>query len=236
MDPITLTLPAALIAGLAFGAGPCNVTCLPYLGPVFLQGQGIKHSWKILLPFTLGRLSGYTLLGLLAGSAGQALTELLQSSVAGWLLGVAAILVGLNLFRSTTGNSCSSHTNRNSTEQIVQFVKTKDKTNIQTKIPSSLFLMGAGMALNPCIPLTAILTAAAASGSMTTGVTLGLAFGLGAVLVPTLVFGLLVAHFGIELRQHLGHWSAHIGKAGGSPVNCFRSGYDYGLGSALTSK
>ncbi len=214
MDTITLTLPAALITGLAFGAGPCNVTCLPYLGPVFLQGQGVRHSWRILLPFTLGRLSGYTFLGLLAGVAGQALTVLLQSSVAGLLLGIAAILVGIKLFLSTPTNSCETH--KQSHEHAVQFVLPENKNNIQSKMPGSLFFMGTGMALNPCVPLTAILAAAAASGSMLAGVTLGLAFGLGAVLIPTFVFGLLVAHFGVELRQHLGHWYVHIGKAGGS--------------------
>ncbi len=36
MDSLTLGFSAAMIMGLAFGAGPCNITCLPYLGPVFL--------------------------------------------------------------------------------------------------------------------------------------------------------------------------------------------------------
>ena len=216
MDPISLTLPAALLTGLAFGAGPCNVTCLPYLGPVFLQGQGVKHSWRVLLPFTLGRLSGYTLLGLIAGTAGQAITELLQSSIAGWILGTAAILVGLKLLRHSSTTSCSSHEVKQPTHSTVQFVNTETNHGHHTSMPGSLFVMGAGMALNPCLPLTAILTAAAASGSMLTGISLGLAFGMGAVLIPTFVFGLLIAHFGTELKQHLGNWSSHITKSGAS--------------------
>ncbi|MCW8855497.1 MAG: sulfite exporter TauE/SafE family protein [Gammaproteobacteria bacterium] len=215
MDPITLTLPAALIAGLAFGAGPCNVTCLPYLGPVFLQGEGVKRAWRIVLPFTLGRLCGYTSLGLLAGFAGQALTELLQSSVASWILGIAVILVGLNLLRKKSDLSCHQH-NANKSEQPVSFISTSNNNMPEkTMMPGALFMMGTGMALNPCVPLTAILAASAASGSALLGMGLGLTFGIGAVVVPALVFGLLVAHFGAELKQHLGNWAKHIEKASG---------------------
>ena len=216
MDPITLTLPAALIAGLAFGAGPCNVTCLPYLGPVFLQGEGVRRAWRIILPFTLGRLCGYTSLGLLAGFAGQALTELLQSSVASWVLGIAVIVVGLNLLRKKSALSCHQHA-ENKNEHIVSFVNTSNNSNTPptAMMPGALFMMGTGMALNPCVPLTAILAASAASGSALLGMGLGLTFGIGAVVVPALVFGLLVAHFGAELKQHLGNWAKHIEKASG---------------------
>ena len=217
MDPITLTLPAALIAGLAFGAGPCNVTCLPYLGPVFLQGEGVKRAWRIVLPFTLGRLCGYTLLGMLAGLAGQTLTTLLQSSVAGWVLGIAVMLVGFNLLRKKATHSCEQHAT-STNEQTVSFVSTTGNSYTPPKVmmPGALFFMGGGMALNPCVPLTAILAASAASGSAVFGMGLGLTFGLGAVVIPAFVFGLLVAHFGVELKQQLGSWAKHIEKASGS--------------------
>jgi len=216
MDAISLTLPAALITGLAFGAGPCNVTCLPYLGPVFLKGDGVKKSWRILLPFTLGRLTGYTSLGLLAGAAGQALTELLQSSIAGWILGTAAIIVGLNLLRNkSNASSCTKH-HAPAKEQTVNFTRQPTSAQAKTLMPGALFFMGTGMALNPCVPLTAILAAAAASGNAISGLSLGLSFGIGAIVIPTFVFGLLVAHFGNELKRHLGHLEKHIGKFSGS--------------------
>lgn len=213
MDPITLTLPLAMLSGLAFGAGPCNITCLPYLGPVFLRGEGIKKSWRILLPFTLGRLTGYSSLGLAAGMAGQALSELLQSSLAGWILGVAAILVGLNLIRGST--KCNSHRPAKK-EARVNFVQQDSPAKQQTLMPLGLFTMGAGMALNPCVPLTAVLTAAAASGNAITGLGLGFSFGVGAVLIPVLVFSFLIAHLGRELKQQLQHWSQHVQRAAGS--------------------
>ncbi|MCW8956069.1 MAG: sulfite exporter TauE/SafE family protein [Gammaproteobacteria bacterium] len=213
MEVISLTLPAALLAGLAFGAGPCNVTCLPYLGPVFMRGDGVGQSWRILLPFTLGRLSGYSMLGFIAGMAGQVITELMQSSVAGWILGIAAILVGLNLMLSKKSHkSCHTHAQQ---EQTVRFTH-PTMTQTQKQLPAPLFMMGAGMALNPCVPLTAILAAAAASGSSAMGLGLGLTFGLGAVVIPTFIFGLVIAHFGAELKQHIGSWSRHVDKVSGS--------------------
>ena len=56
----TLTFGAALLLGLGFGAGPCNIACLPFLGPVFVaSGGGVRRAWRVLLPFSLGRLTGY---------------------------------------------------------------------------------------------------------------------------------------------------------------------------------
>lgn len=224
MEIINLTMPAALIAGLAFGAGPCNVTCLPYLGPVFLRGDGVRQSWRILLPFTMGRLSGYSILGLAAGLAGQTVTEIIQSSMAGWILGIAAILVGANLLFKKSScpahHSSSHHPQLTTQEQSITFVNREDVSPVDTQqlntLPAPLFMLGAGMALNPCVPLTAILAAAAASGSATMGISLGLAFGIGAVVIPALVFGLLIAHFGAELKQQIGSWSKHVEKASGS--------------------
>ena len=164
------------------------------------------------MPFTLGRLTGYAALGLFAGAAGQALTELLQSSIAGWILGLAAVIVGLSLIRNQS-NSCS---HQQLEEQQVNFINQSDINRKDPMMPGALYFMGAGMALNPCVPLTAILAAAAASGNAIAGLNLGLAFGVGAVIIPTFMFGLLVAHFGRELKQHLGHLEKHVGKASGS--------------------
>lgn len=66
--------------------------------------------------------------------------------------------------------------------------------------------MGAGMALNPCAPLTTVILAAATTGSTKAGMLLGFGFGVGAVLVPTVIFSLGVAHFGQQLKQHMSRW------------------------------
>ena len=56
------------------------------------------------------------------------------------------------------------------------------------------------MALNPCAPLTTIILAAATTASALAGMSLGLGFALGAVIVPALVFAAGVAHFGTQVR------------------------------------
>jgi len=216
MEFVQLTIPAVLLMGLAFGAGPCNVTCLPYLGPVFLQGEGVTSSWKILLPFTLGRLAGYSSLGLIAGLAGQLLVDWLQSSLAGWILGLAAITVGIRLFIKPSHDT-ACHSTSPQQEQTIQFHKpSMQSPENKSLFPGALFLMGLGMALNPCVPLATVLAAAATGGSMLIGLSLGLSFGVGAVILPTLFFGILIAHFGTELRNNLGQWKHHIEKFSGS--------------------
>ena len=72
VETISLTIPTALFLGLAFGAGPCNLTCLPYLGPTFVASEGTaNHAWRTVIPFSAGRLTGYSSLGLAAGFLGN---------------------------------------------------------------------------------------------------------------------------------------------------------------------
>ncbi|MEN8168214.1 MAG: sulfite exporter TauE/SafE family protein, partial [Pseudomonadota bacterium] len=73
-------------------------------------------------------------------------------------------------------------------------------------LPGGLFLMGMGMALNPCAPLTTVILASATTASIYAGLSLGVGFGLGAVAIPTLIFAFGVAHFGSKIREHLGEW------------------------------
>jgi thiol:disulfide interchange protein DsbD len=71
VDETLYSLPTVFALGLVFGMGPCTITCLPFLGPVFLaKSGGIAQSWKIILPFSMGRLASYTTLGILSGMAG----------------------------------------------------------------------------------------------------------------------------------------------------------------------
>ena len=87
MEILVLSFGAAMLLGLGFGAGPCNITCLPYLGPVLLADGG---AWRVVLPFSLGRLSGYAMLGAVAGSLGEIIIAQLENGPVGLLLGGAA--------------------------------------------------------------------------------------------------------------------------------------------------
>lgn len=225
MDSLTLGFSAAMIMGLAFGAGPCNITCLPYLGPVFLgqEKTNIRTSWKTIVPFSLGRITGYTLLGAIAGSFGLAATTWIEQGIAAQVLGVATILAGLYLLfgSSLKANSCASHkAHKPGDTSTVNFIKqgTGKKTAAKKStlyMTGSLFTMGTGMALNPCIPLVTILTVAASMATPEDGARLGIAFGLGAVVIPTLFFGLAVAYFSQQIKVHLKQWEKGLQRTSG---------------------
>jgi sulfite exporter TauE/SafE len=195
--------------GLAFGAGPCNITCLPYLGPVLLTTEGgMRRSWRTVVPFFAGRITGYTLLAAVAGAAGEVLlSEALLGSRGRAALGALTVVLGAYLVwrsrRSKQGCGNPSMSKPSAPEQ-------------QRGLPLGLFGMGMGMALNPCMPLSAVLVAAAATTKATSGAVLGLTFGVGAVLIPFLLFGTLVAYLGIQIRLHLQRWKTVLESGAGA--------------------
>jgi sulfite exporter TauE/SafE len=198
IEPVALSFGAAVLLGLGYGSGPCNIACLPYLGPVFTAtGGGVKGAWRTLVPFTLGRVSGYTLLGGLAGSLGLLIEDWLASPWVHWLLGSATLLVALSILinrKRSACNSCSSATVE---------LERGEQSPSRKMLPGGLFLMGLGMALNPCAPLMTVILASATSASMLSGLSLGAGFAFGAVFIPTFIFAFGVAHFGQQIRYYL---------------------------------
>ena len=214
MEAVTLGFSAALLAGLVFGAGPCNITCLPYLGPVFLaQEGGWRRSLATVVPFSLGRLLGYSLLGTVAGFAGEAATKWLEQGPAAWILGGAAVVLGITVIhRAGQGRSCST-VRTTPAEQTITMAKATPARG--RTMPLGLFGLGLGMAFNPCVPLGSVLAVSAASADPLLGLELGLAFGMGAVIVPALLFSVVVAHFGAQVREQLQRWRLSLERAAG---------------------
>lgn len=106
LEPVTLSFGAALLLGISFGSGPCTLACLPYLGPVLLHSRrSTGGSWRILLPFSLGRLCGYTLLGSASGWAGLLVQDWSSGPWARWSLGSATLLVAAVLVWRRTRHS-----------------------------------------------------------------------------------------------------------------------------------
>lgn len=203
MAEYLLNLPTVFIIGLVFGIGPCTITCLPYLGPVFLSKEGgIKDSWKIILPFSMGRMSSYTALGALSGYAGASIEKMIYTPLVAWVLGGATVAVGVLIFWRSYRNksACGSHTN-------------KKRLQDNPFLPSGLFFMGVGMAATPCAPLASIMLTAAATASAFSGFLLGFCFGVGAVLVPALVFGFGMAYFGQRIREIMQVWRSSLERA-----------------------
>lgn len=217
MNPIEqtlVTLPMAAVLGLVFGMGACTLACLPYLGPVFLASDGgIRRSWRILLPFSLGRLGGYAALATAAGAAGRYLGgQVAENGEVRAVIAIAAILIGLALWwRRPVEMACSP-----SAEvplRPIAYVgpsvaaQSGERFGLATRplLPGGLFLLGAGMTLTPCAPLGTVLFSAAVSASPWHGLLLGLGFGLGAIFVPSLVYGVGAAWIGTRLREQLQH-------------------------------
>lgn len=214
MEAMSLSFSAALLAGLVFGAGPCNITCLPYLGPVFLaQDGGWRRSVATVLPFSLGRLVGYSLLGMVAGYAGQAATKWLEQGPAAWILGGAAVVLGITVIRRSGRGASCSRSQSVPTEQTISLEPVNQR--VPRTMPLGLFGLGLGMAFNPCVPLGSVLAVSAATAEPLLGLELGLAFGLGAVIIPALLFSVVVAHFGAQVREHLQRWRQSLERAAG---------------------
>jgi sulfite exporter TauE/SafE len=205
LTPTIVGLPMAMTLGFAFGMGPCLISCLPYLGPVFLGADGgIRRSWRILLPLSLGRLTGYGALGAASGLAGLLAGDLVGSGVVRLVLGCAALFVGLALLLGARGSKTCPSTVA-ATQPLRRVLPAA-----RGLMPGGLYLMGVGMALNPCAPLGIVLFSAAATASGVDGALLGAGFGIGAIAVPALVYGVAVAYFGQQLRAQLGDWRRGI--------------------------
>jgi len=201
--PLVIGLPMAAALGLMFGMGPCLVSCLPFLAPVFLSADGgYGRALKVMATHSAGRLAGYATLAALAGMVGAYSGDLLGPLIVNMALGSATLLTGLGLLltwrlRRTKpcGTGCDGSWETNAVRQFM---------------PSGLFLMGLGMAFTPCAPMTVILFSAASAASWSVGLSLGLAFGLGAITVPSLAYGFGFSYFAAQLRARLGPWAARL--------------------------
>lgn len=200
-EPATLGLSTALLLGLGFGLGPCNVVCLPYLGPVLFNEA--ERPWTVLIPFSAGRVLGYVGLGVMAGFLGAWVQEGLEGGPARWVAGLATLGAAWSLWRRRRPSR---------TPSAGRGVTVAGPTGIAAPpsagdtLPGSLFLMGLGLALNPCAPLTTLLLGAAATGSPWLGLALGLAFAFGAVAPPALAMGFGLGAFARRLRTGLESW------------------------------
>ena len=209
MDGTAFSLPAAAALGLVYGVGACALACLPYLAPVLAAtGDGPRTAWRRMVPFTAGRVAGYAALGGFSAAAGGALTAHL-GTWPNWLIGGAALLLGVYLFRTAGrpgGPAPCSKKGRYSQPKAFPTVQAGPTTSAATNaaLPGGLFALGAGMALNPlCASLGLVLAAAAVTGNPVAGALLGSAFGLGTSVGPFLLYGVVFAQLGAALHGWL---------------------------------
>lgn len=160
-----MSLWAAWLLGLSMGLTGCAVACLPAMAgwAVGRAGGGRAALWD-LAGFAAGRVTGYAMLGGLAGALGQGLVASLTGGAGRLWLGGACLLAAFVLL-------------------LPRRVR-RDCLRRGGELPP--LLIGVGMALVPCAPLAALAASCAASGSFPAGLAAGLAFGLGAATTPLL--------------------------------------------------
>lgn len=197
-----VSIPMAATLGFVYGMGPCLLCCLPFLSPVFLaHNGGVRSSWKIILPLSAGRLTAYALLGLAAGTAGQYVKGSISENTVRIVIGCAVLMMGAALLLRFTQSRPEVNSSAHCMKKIA---------GSKSLLPGGLFLMGGGMALSPCGPLGVVLFSAGTSGSGAGGLLLGISFGLGAITVPAVFYGIGMAYMGTRLREELQGWRPKI--------------------------
>lgn len=210
---------SAFLIGLSFGSGPCNLSCLPYLGPVLL-GPGAQRPFvAVILPFMTGRLVGYFSMGLSAALLGSVIKGYLSHPVVPVFAAVISLWLALKMWRQASTKKCASspmekpRSTNPSASSASNFIASDEKPLIEKNI-WQLAMLGFSLALNPCVPLLGLLAAAAQSADPLWGGMIALSFGLGAIVIPSLLVRYGVALLGRELRTQLAQWQVGLTRTG----------------------
>ena len=189
MEPFALL--SLFVVALSYGATACMLTCMPLLSPILLANSATRQqSLRVLLPVSLGRISGYIALSLIAYFGATVVKSLISdTALMGYLLGsVTLILAGRLWFSLKTSSSCCTTSSRPSQDQI------------------SLFLTGALLSMSLCAPVITMMTLSAAAHSWLWAITYGAIFGLGATLLWFLFFSIVLTHLLKESLIHLSRY------------------------------
>ncbi|WP_292957079.1 MULTISPECIES: sulfite exporter TauE/SafE family protein [unclassified Neptuniibacter] len=240
---------SAFLIGLSFGSGPCNLSCLPYLGPVLLGPGAQRPFTAVVLPFMTGRLVGYFTMGVTAALLGSVIKEYLAHPVVPIFAAIISLWLALKMWRQAADKKCAtahapvatannstfksalstssvpngSSSNREASLSLVKAPTTdpssaniiaSDEQPLVERNAWQLAMLGFSLALNQCIPLLGLLAAAAQSADPIWGGMIALSFGLGAIVIPSLLVRYGVALLGRELRSQLAQWQVGLTRTG----------------------
>ena len=187
-----LPLFSLFLVALSYGATACMLSCMPILSPILLANNATRQeSLRVLLPITAGRISGYTLLGVIAFTGSVLIQSLLKDKVLmGYILGSVTLLLAL--------------------KQLVS-IRRKHTCCTQTTQPSkstnaTLFMTGLFLSMSICPPVATMMTLSATAPSMGWAVLYGLFFGLGATLLWFFFFSVVLT---TALKESLNHLSRY---------------------------
>jgi len=170
------------IIGLTVSFGPCLLFCSPVILPyIAATKKGWREGLKSVLIFTLSRLVAYTILGLLVGLLGRLLTEKLYrfDNFLFILGGLFITLLGILIIFGK--------------DPQLRLCQVLRRYTVDSE-RGGLILLGITVGLLPCLPLLGVLTyIALRATSFWQGALYGFSFGMGTVISPLILFGVLAS-------------------------------------------
>lgn len=196
-----------LTTGLLAGFSHCVGMCGPLVSTFVLhQRQQRSDLSSSLLTFQMGRLTGYMLLGLLAGALGTLVR--IEVAARGWqsamsiFIGLIMLAAGLHLLGwLPLGHGAPT--------RFFQDVQRVIRRALRQQHVGANFLLGMANALLPCAPIYTMMLVAATTGNPLRGTLAMFIFGLG-TLPALLGVGLFASQLGVQLRRHLFHAAATL--------------------------
>lgn len=191
-----VTLFSLFLIGLSFGSTACMFSCIPFLSPLLISNsKDYKQTFELLVPFSLGRVFTYITIALIASTSAIWIKEIINNpTISQTILGVATIVVALLIFKnsfSKKSSCCSTSTNT-------------------PKNKIGYFFMGAGISINPCVPVLTLVTASTHTTSFIEAFGFGLVFGFGAIIASFLVFGLILSKVAKEIMVEFNNYKTAI--------------------------
>lgn len=170
-------------------------SCIPIVSPILLaNGATREASLRALLPLTLGRISGYLLLSLVAYSGSYFIKSIIHNTqLMGYFLGGFTLFMAFRLWINIkkTASCCT----------------TTSKTANST---FSLYFSGVLLSMSICAPVVTMMTMSAASSTWYGALMYGLVFALGASILWFLFFSLFLTKILQESLIHLGTYRTFL--------------------------
>lgn len=194
-----ITFFSLFIIGLSYGATACMFSCMPFLAPLLLSNsKNFKESFRIVFPFSLGRIFTYMIIAIVASSSSVFIKSILNDNeIFQVILGLFTIFIGLVVLFGALKNksNCKSgfHTDASKSKGIF-----------------SLFIIGALVSLNPCAPILTLIALSSTTAIVSSAAFYGVSFGLGAVLVPFIFYTFFVGNIFRGIVEQFKSYTKHI--------------------------
>jgi thiol:disulfide interchange protein DsbD len=187
-----------LIMGGFYGLTWCNLSCIPLVGPYIFGTQGgFQRGFDATMIFMLTRIVMYTVMGGLSGWFGGVVLEYVDSSWMIALSGSLVLLIGATIIYRPKKAAC----------------KGRDQAQVQPPTRHTrihMITLGCSTSMVPCLPLSAVLFYAAATGSFATGCLLALMFGIGTSASPLYYIGGATGWLAKNIRAEIPRYSGML--------------------------